>query len=99
MKTVASYASVRAAGAKEFFAPGRAVTTNHIDLPTGTVESDAGETRFNISKLNGTYEPGQIRAECTKRRVAALIGVNADNQKNRRACKRTDHKLGEYESA
>lgn len=70
------------AGRSEEFVPG-----------IGPESNDAGEARFNISKFNGTYDPGKVRAECTKRRVAALIGVNADNQKNCCARERTDHRL------
>jgi hypothetical protein len=59
----------------------------------GPESGDAGEARFHISKFNGAYEPGKICAERTKSRAAALIGVDADNQKDRRACKRTNDRL------
>src|SRR5271170_6908474 len=38
VKTVASHARIGAAGAEEFVAPGRAVSTDHVDLATGIVE-------------------------------------------------------------
>src|SRR5580704_5279790 len=38
METVLSDARVRAARAQEFIAPGRAISTNHVDLATRIIE-------------------------------------------------------------
>src|SRR5271163_2854671 len=57
--------------------------------------NDAREARLYIAKLNGAYEPGKTRDEGSYRRVGVLLRANADNQKDCRACERTDHSLRE----
>lgn len=66
MKTVASYASVRAAGTKEFVAPGRAVDADHIDVATGIVVSQ-GEVVEQVE------EPGIEVTHLARTVVAEIV--------------------------
>ena len=82
MKTVASYAGVRAAGAKEFVAPGRAVAADHIDLAAGIIErqrevvEQVKEPRIEVMHLSRTVVTEEVieLVHCIRQiRIAAPV--------------------------
>ena len=56
--------------------------------------SHAGKARLNVAELNRTDQSGKVSAEGPQTRINAPLLANADNQKDRCARQRTDHRLG-----
>src|SRR5208282_293684 len=80
VQAVASHAGVRAAGAEEFVAPGRAVSADHVDLSRGIMER-SGEVVEQIKKarIEMVHVSGSMIAEKVVEFVERLryVGIAA----------------------